>query len=78
MMVDEGKFDQLEAKIKEVVDSYVQLRQKAGEMEELIRVRDQELSEAQAVIQSLKGEREAVRVKVESLLDRLEGLDDSR
>jgi FtsZ-binding cell division protein ZapB len=76
--VESHTFDQLEAKIRKVIDMYVQLKQRTGELEELVRTRDRELREATAAVRALKEEKEAVKGRIDSLLEKLDHLDDSQ
>ncbi|HET57230.1 MAG TPA: cell division protein ZapB [Deltaproteobacteria bacterium] len=74
-MVESGKFDQLEAKIKQVVDRCVELKKQLAEQDEVILAKDRELREANATIRALQEDKDAVRVKVESLLEKLDALE---
>lgn len=73
--MESGKFDQLEAKIKQVVDRCVELKEQLAEQDEVILAKDRELREANATIRALQEEKDAVRVKVESLLEKLDALE---
>jgi chromosome segregation ATPase len=73
--VESGKFDQLEAKIKQVVDRCVELKEQLAEQDEVILAKDRELREANATIRALQEDKDAVRVKVESLLEKLDTLE---
>ena len=73
--MESEKFDQLESKIKGIVDACAQLKRQVAEQEELIRTKDRQLIEASESIRAFKEEKEAVRGKVESLLEKLEALD---
>jgi len=73
--VESGKFDQLEAKIKQVVDRCVELKKQLAEQDEVILAKDRELREANATIRALQEDKDAVRVKVESLLEKLDALE---
>lgn len=74
--VESQTFDQLEEKIKKVIDMYVQLKQRTGELEELIQARDRELREANAAARALKEEKEAVKGRIDSLLAKLDRIED--
>lgn len=76
--VESHTFDQLEEKIKKVIDMYVQLKQRTGELEELIQARDRELREANAAVRALKDEKEAVKGRIDSLLEKLDRIEDSQ
>ncbi len=69
------KFDELEVKIKTIVDQYVQLKQRNEELEALLAGKTGELEEAQGRIRTLSEERNTVRTKIDSLLERLSGVD---
>lgn len=73
--MESGKFDQLEAKIKQVVDRCVELKKQLAEQDEVILAKDRELREANATIRALQEDKDAVRVKVESLLEKLDALE---
>ncbi|OPL16235.1 MAG: hypothetical protein AVO39_06200 [delta proteobacterium MLS_D] len=73
--MESGKFDQLEAKIKQVVDRCVELKEQLAEQDEVILAKDRELREANATIRALQEDKDAVRVKVESLLEKLDTLE---
>lgn len=68
------KFKELEAKVKGLVDEYTLLHKKTTELENLIKLKDGELAEAQSKIRKLNEERESVRQKVDSLLGMLEDI----
>ncbi len=73
--MESEKFDQLEAKIKQVVDRCVELKEQLAEQDEVILAKDRELREANATIRALQEDKDAVRVKVESLLEKLDALE---
>lgn len=73
--MESEKFDQLEAKVKGVVDRYLQLKGQVAEQDELLRTRSRELQEANEAIRALNEEKAAVRDKVEALLGKLDSLD---
>ena len=68
------KFKELEEKIKGLVEEYTLLNNKKTELENLIKLKDGELEEAESKIRKLKEERESVRHKVDSLLGMLEDI----
>lgn len=73
--MESEKFDQLEAKVKGVVDRYLQLKGQVAEQDELLRTKSRELQEANEAIRALNEEKTAVRDKVEALLGKLDSLD---
>jgi len=68
------KFKELEEKIKGLVEEYTLLNNKKTELENLIKLKDGELEEAESKIRKLNEERESVRHKVDSLLGMLEDI----
>jgi uncharacterized coiled-coil DUF342 family protein len=68
------KFKELEEKIKGLVEEYTLLNNKKTELENLIKLKDGELKEAENKIRKLNEERESVRHKVDSLLGMLEDI----
>jgi chromosome segregation ATPase len=68
------KFKELEEKVKGLVEEYTLLHSKKTELENLIKLKDGELEEAESKIRKLNEERESVRHKVDSLLGMLEDI----
>jgi len=68
-MVDFLKFDELETKINGLIEDYVVLKKRSLELEGLLQNKTMELEEANKKLGGLKEERDAVRTKVDSLLD---------
>jgi uncharacterized coiled-coil DUF342 family protein len=68
-VVDFIKFDELETKINGLIEDYVVLKKRSLELEGLLQNRTMELEEANKKLGGLKEERDAVRTKVDSLLD---------
>jgi uncharacterized coiled-coil DUF342 family protein len=66
------KFDELEKKINGLIEDYGLLRMRNLELERLLQDRITELEEANNNIGGLREERDAVRTKVDSLLDLLQ------
>lgn len=66
------KFDELEKKINGLIGDYVLLKKRNLELEELLRSQTAELDEANKKMGGLREERDAVRTKVDSLLDLLQ------
>jgi uncharacterized coiled-coil DUF342 family protein len=65
------KFDELEKKITSLVENHTLLKKRNLELEKLIQNKSMELEEANKKLGGLKEERDAVRTKVDSLLDLL-------
>jgi uncharacterized coiled-coil DUF342 family protein len=66
------KFDELEKKINGLIGDYVLLKKRNLELEELLQNKTTELDEANKQMGGLREERDAVRTKVDSLLDLLQ------
>jgi uncharacterized coiled-coil DUF342 family protein len=71
-VVDFLKFDELEKKINGLIEDYVLLKKRSLDLEGLLQNRTMELEEANKKLGGLKEERDAVRTKVDSLLDLLQ------
>ncbi len=67
-----SKFDELEKKINGLVSDYELLKKRNLELEELLKDKNSEMSEANNKMGVFKEERDAVRTKVDSLLDLLQ------
>jgi len=65
------KFDELEKKITGLVENHALLKKRNLELEKLIQNKSTELEEANKKLGGLREERDAVRTKVDSLLDLL-------
>lgn len=70
-----GKFEELEEKIKNLIHEHSLLKKRNQELEELLRNKELELGETSIKIGKLNEERDAVRTKVDSLLDLLQDID---
>ncbi|MFA4916719.1 MAG: cell division protein ZapB [Syntrophales bacterium] len=70
-----GKFQELEEKIKYLVNEYSLLKKRNQDLEELLRNKDLELGETSVKVEKLDEERNAVRTKVDSLLGLLQDID---
>lgn len=70
-----GKFKELEEKIRNLVSEYSLIKKRNQELEELLKNKELELGEASAKIGKLNEERDAVRTKVDSLLDLLQDIE---
>ncbi|HOD36851.1 MAG TPA: hypothetical protein PLR20_09620 [Syntrophales bacterium] len=68
------KFKELEQRVKSLAEEYTLLHKKKTELENLIKLKDGELAEAQSKIRKLNEERESVRQKVDLLLGMLEDI----
>jgi uncharacterized coiled-coil DUF342 family protein len=66
------KFDELEKKINGLIADYALLKKKNLELEGLLQSKITETEEANKIMGGLKEERDAVRTKVDSLLDLLQ------
>ena len=66
------KFEELEKKINGLIEDYVLLKKRNLELEGLLQNRTMELEETNKKLGGLKEERDAVRTKVDSLLDLLQ------
>jgi chromosome segregation ATPase len=68
------KFGQLEEKIKGLIDEHSLLKKEKKELEGLLKEKDGELEEARNNLLKLQEERDAIRAKVDSLLDLLQDI----
>lgn len=66
------KFDELEQKLREMIGDYAVLKNRTLELEGLLQSKALELEEANRKIGGLREERDAIRTKVDSLLDLLQ------
>lgn len=66
------KFEELESKLKNLLEEHILVKKKNRELEELIRSKGVELEEANNKIRGLNEERNTIRTKVDSLLDLLQ------
>jgi uncharacterized coiled-coil DUF342 family protein len=66
------KFQELESKIKNLLEEHALLRKKNYELEELLKSKGLELEGANNKIRGLNEERDSIRTKVDSLLDLLQ------
>ncbi|MBP8985474.1 MAG: cell division protein ZapB [Syntrophobacterales bacterium] len=65
------KFSQLEEKIKGLIDQHALLKREKENLEGLLKKKEGELEEAKNTLKKLNEERDAIRAKVDSLLDML-------
>ena len=72
VIVEFLKFDELEQKINGLIGDYALLKKRNLELEELLRSKTAELDDANKKMGGLREERDAVRTKVDSLLDLLQ------
>ena len=68
------KFQELECKIKNLLEEHALLRKKNYELEELLKSKGLELEGANNKIRGLNEERDSIRTKVDSLLDLLQDI----
>ncbi len=68
------KFNDLEEKIKQIVEEYNVLKRRNQELEESLRSKDAEQEDLKNTIQKLSEERDAVRTRVDSLLVMLQNI----
>ena len=68
------RFDELEEKIRGIVEECSFLKKRNQELEELFKDKDRELEEANRKIRNSNEEGNAVRAKVDSLLDMLKDI----
>ena len=66
------KFDELEKKISGLIEDYAVLKKRNRELEGLLQNKSMEIEEANKQMGGLKEERDAIRTKVDSLLDLLQ------
>jgi len=66
------KFDELEKKIAGLIEDYTLLKKRNLELEEQLKNKTTEMEEVSEKIGGLREERDAVRTKVDSLLDLLQ------
>ncbi|TRZ77135.1 MAG: hypothetical protein D4R93_02090 [Deltaproteobacteria bacterium] len=68
------KFEELESKIKNLIEEHALLRKTNHELEELLKSKGLELEGANNKIRGLNEERDSIRTKVDSLLDLLQDI----
>lgn len=66
------KFSELESKISGLLGDYALLKKRNLELEEELQNKTRELEEANKKMEGLKEDKDAVRTKVDSLLDLLQ------
>ncbi len=69
-----AKFEELENKIKNLINEHELLKKKNHELEELLKSKGVELEEASNKITGLNEERNTIRTKVDSLIDLLQDI----
>ncbi len=62
------KFNELEEKIKNLVEEYALLKERNVELEGLLKSKDEELGETKHQIRILNEEKDAARAKIDSML----------
>jgi uncharacterized coiled-coil DUF342 family protein len=70
--VEFQKFSELENKINGLLGDYALLKKRNLELEEELQNKNKELEEANVKLEGLKEDKDAVRSKVDSLLDLLQ------
>lgn len=73
-MVELVKFEELESKLKNLIEEHIFLKKKNRELEDFIKSKGLELEEANNKIRGLNEERNTIRTKVDSLLDLLQDI----
>ena len=68
------KFEELESKIKNLIEEHTLLKKKNHELEELLITKGRELEEVNNKIGGLNEGRNIIRTKVDSLLDLLQDI----
>jgi uncharacterized coiled-coil DUF342 family protein len=68
------KFEELESKIKNLINEHELLKKKNRELEELLKSKGVELEETSNKIRGLNEERNTIRTKVDSLIDLLQDI----
>jgi len=68
------KFSALEEKIKTIIQEQAVLKKKNQELEGLLKQKETELGDVNNRIRGLEEERDAIRTKVDSLLDLLQDI----
>jgi uncharacterized coiled-coil DUF342 family protein len=68
------KFEELESKLKNLLEEHIFLKKKNRELEEILRSKGLELEEVNNKIRGLNEERNTIRTKVDSLLDLLQDI----
>ncbi|MDD5711697.1 MAG: hypothetical protein PHY31_02940 [Smithellaceae bacterium] len=74
LKVELVKFNELEEKIGKMLAEHKALRKQNQDLEELLKNKGWELEEAKKRIEGLAEERDAIRTKVDSLLDLLQNI----
>jgi chromosome segregation ATPase len=68
------EFSELEKKIKNLLGDYAQLKKSYQELEDILKNKESALKEANSTIRGLTEEKDAVRTKVDSLLELLQDI----
>lgn len=72
--VELSKFNELEEKIKGIIEENTVLRQRNRDLEGELKSKEGELEEINNKLRIFSGERDSVRAKVDSLLDMLQNI----
>jgi len=73
--VELERFGELEQKIRGIVEEYSTLKNRNQELERLLKEKDARLEEAESRAQVLNEQKDAVRTKVDMLLDMLNDIE---
>jgi predicted nuclease with TOPRIM domain len=73
--VELERFGELERKIREIVDGYSALKRRNQELETLLDEKNARLGEIEGRMQTLNEQKDAVRTKVDALLDMLHDIE---
>lgn len=68
------KFNELEDRIKGIIEDYSLLKKRNLELEDAVRSKEGELEDLKDKVRVLTGERDSVRTKVDSLLEMLQNI----
>jgi len=71
------RFNELEQRIKEILEEYSALKNRNSELEKLLEGKSAELEEVKNRARVFNEERDAVRRRVDTLLDMLDDVEDS-
>jgi len=73
--VELGRFDELERKIREIVEEYSTLKNRNQELERLLEEKNAQLEGAENRARVLDEQKDAVRTRVDMLLDMLRDIE---
>jgi chromosome segregation ATPase len=72
------KFEKLEEKVRSLIEDHSELKKRNQDLDALLKRKDTELEGANSEIRRLHAERDAIRTKVDTLLDQLKDVGVSR